>query len=201
MNTDSAPKYKFSIIFENLKSIGFKTPTVQCLHTSKSTSKTLCTVKFWKSDTNWVQNSHCAMFTLWTTRTTLQTVHISKTQCTVHRTDTNYGYRKVWWRSVYLVQYRQQHQTMYIVSRHFIGTLMLQRTLSHHDACIHHLNTFKVEKILKSSLDSIPSPSTSVKIQIFAWGVNVKHCWVLSTNCWKQKVCWHHPAMFCLSWQ
>ena len=35
----------------------------------------------------------------------------------------------------------------------------------------------KVEKILKGSLDSIPSPSPIVKIQ--------------------KKVCWHHPAMFC----
>ena len=38
----------------------------------------------------------------------------------------------------------------------------------------------KVEKILKCSLDLIPSPSPSVKIQImagkFAWGWNAKHC-------------------------
>ena len=32
----------------------------------------------------------------------------------------------------------------------------------------------------------------------FAPGVKAKHCWSLSTNFWKQKVCWHHPAMFCL---
>ena len=32
----------------------------------------------------------------------------------------------------------------------------------------------------------------------FAWGVKAKHCWALSTNFWKQKVCWHQPAMFCL---
>ena len=32
----------------------------------------------------------------------------------------------------------------------------------------------------------------------FAWGVKAKHCWALSTNLWKQNVCWHHPAMFCL---
>ena len=25
-----------------------------------------------------------------------------------------------------------------------------------------------------------------------------KHCWALSTNFWKKKVCWHHPAIFCL---
>ena len=28
--------------------------------------------------------------------------------------------------------------------------------------------------------------------------VKSKHCWVLSTNFWKQKVSWHPPAMFCL---
>ena len=48
----------------------------------------------------------------------------------------------------------------------------------------------KVENILKGSLDSIPSPSHSVKIQIIAgkfnWGNKAKHCWVMSTNCWKQ---------------
>ena len=44
----------------------------------------------------------------------------------------------------------------------------------------------KVENILKGNLDSIPSPSLS------------KHCGALTTNFWKQKVCWHHPAMFCL---
>ena len=33
----------------------------------------------------------------------------------------------------------------------------------------------------------------------FAWGVNAKHCWMLSTNFWKQKVLWHHPAMFYLT--
>ena len=32
----------------------------------------------------------------------------------------------------------------------------------------------------------------------FLWGVKAKHCWVLSTNFWKQKICWQHSAMFCL---
>ena len=32
----------------------------------------------------------------------------------------------------------------------------------------------------------------------FAWGVKAKHCLALSTNFWKQKVCWHHPAIFYL---
>ena len=41
----------------------------------------------------------------------------------------------------------------------------------------------KVEKILKGILDSISSPSPSVKIQIMGGkGVKAKHCWMLSTN-------------------
>ena len=32
----------------------------------------------------------------------------------------------------------------------------------------------------------------------FAWGVKANYCWALSTNFWKQKVCWHHPVMFCI---
>ena len=32
----------------------------------------------------------------------------------------------------------------------------------------------------------------------FAWGVKAKHCWALSTFFLFSKVCWHHPAMFCL---
>ena len=60
---------------------------------------------------------------------------------------------------------------------------------------------FKVEKILEVSLDLIPSPSPSVKSQIMggkAWSVKANHCWTLWTNFSKQKVCWPHPAMFCL---
>ena len=47
------------------------------------------------------------------------------------------------------------------------------------------LCNFKVENILTGSLDSIPSPSPSVKIQImgkFSSGVMAKHCWALLTN-------------------
>ena len=42
----------------------------------------------------------------------------------------------------------------------------------------------------KVSLDSIPSPSPSVKIQIMGRkGVKAKHCWILSTNfCFKNFV-------------
>ena len=50
----------------------------------------------------------------------------------------------------------------------------------------------KMEKILKGSLDSIPSPSPSVKIQWagkFALGVKIKHCCALSTTFWKQMFC------------
>ena len=47
---------------------------------------------------------------------------------------------------------------------------------------------FKVENILKGSLDSIPSPS--VKIQIMdGKGVRAKHRWVLSINILIQKNC------------
>ena len=71
------------------------------------------------------------------------------------------------------------------------------RNFCHSDQII---TSVKVEKILKGNLDSIPSPS--MKIQIMSVKICLrskgKHCWVLSTNFWKQKVCWHHPAMFCL---
>ena len=48
----------------------------------------------------------------------------------------------------------------------------------------------KVENILKGSLDLIPSPSVKIDIMggKFAWDVKAKHCWVMSTNFWKQKV-------------
>ena len=51
----------------------------------------------------------------------------------------------------------------------------------------------KVEKILKGSLNSISSPSPSLKIQImdrkFAYGVKAKHCLAMSTNLLFSKVC------------
>ena len=60
----------------------------------------------------------------------------------------------------------------------------------------------KVKKIWEDSLDSIPSPSSSVKIQIlvvkFVWCVKAKYCWMLSINFWKRKGSWHHQAMFCI---
>ena len=46
------------------------------------------------------------------------------------------------------------------------------------------MHIIKVEKNLERTLDSIPSPSPSVKIQIMsgkmACGVKAKHCWALS---------------------
>ena len=53
-----------------------------------------------------------------------------------------------------------------------------------------------MEKILKSSLDLIPSPSPSMKIQDMGRKIclRCKGKRLLT----KQKVCWHHPAMFCL---
>ena len=63
-------------------------------------------------------------------------------------------------------------------------------------------NLLKVEKILKGSLDLIPSPSSSVKIQIMGrkvclrckgeafLGIVNKHL--------NEKSCWHHPAGFAL---
>ena len=59
---------------------------------------------------------------------------------------------------------------------------------------VHKIGIGKVENILKGSLDSIPSLSHS------SYGRRCKGKTLLglSTNFWKQKVCWHHPAMFCL---
>ena len=60
---------------------------------------------------------------------------------------------------------------------------------------------YKVEKILKGSLDSIPSPSPLVKIQIMGRKVCLKcKCKkLLGVNkLLKTKACCHHPAMFCL---
>ena len=55
----------------------------------------------------------------------------------------------------------------------------------------------KLGKILKGSLESIPSLllSAIIQIMVFALGVKAKHCWALSTNFWKQKVCWHRPVL------
>ena len=59
-------------------------------------------------------------------------------------------------------------------------------------------------KILKGGLDSIPSSSPWVKIQIMVGKFCLRcksktlHCWELSMKFWKQNVCWHQPAKFCL---
>ena len=67
--------------------------------------------------------------------------------------------------------------------------------------CGHNLISVKVEKILKGSLDSIPSPSSLVKIQIMGGKV----CWrckgkTLLGNVKKvlKTKCWHHPTVFFL---
>ena len=60
----------------------------------------------------------------------------------------------------------------------------------------------KVETILKGSLYLIPSPSPQIQWKFklwagkFAWSVKAKYYWALSTNFWKQKVCWHHQQCF-----
>ena len=63
-------------------------------------------------------------------------------------------------------------------------------------------NYSKVEKILKGSLDLIPSPSPSVKIQIMGRKVCLrckgKTLLGIVNKLLFSKVCWHHPAMFCL---
>ena len=73
--------------------------------------------------------------------------------------------------------------------------IFLYRFVKNHE----NISFCKVEKILKGSLDLIPSPSPSVKFKLwtgkFAWGVKAKHCWAFHLF---SKVCWHHPAMFCL---
>ena len=60
----------------------------------------------------------------------------------------------------------------------------------------------KVEKILKGILDSIPSPSPSVQIQIRGGKVCLrrkgKTLLGIETNFLYSKVCWQRPAMFCL---
>ena len=65
------------------------------------------------------------------------------------------------------------------------------------------LKVYKAEKILKGSLNSIPSPSPSLNSN-YGWEsllevyILAKHCWVLSTNFLFSKVCWQCLAMFCL---
>ena len=63
-------------------------------------------------------------------------------------------------------------------------------------------NTRKVEKNLKGSLDSIPSPSPSMKIQIMGGKVCLrckgKTLLGIVNKLLKKKVWWQRPAMFCL---
>ena len=70
-----------------------------------------------------------------------------------------------------------------------------------HDAKI-RVYEVKVENTLKVALILSHHLHIQWKFKLwsgkFAWVVKAKHCWALSTNFWKQKVCWHYPAMFCL---
>ena len=60
----------------------------------------------------------------------------------------------------------------------------------------------KVKSVLKGSLDLIPSPSPSVKIQIMGRKVCLrckgKTLLGVVNKLLKQKKCLHHPALFCL---
>ena len=58
----------------------------------------------------------------------------------------------------------------------------------------------KVEKILKDSMDWISSPSVKIQIMCGKVCLRCKSKTLLGVvnKFWKQKVCWHHPAMFCL---
>ena len=56
----------------------------------------------------------------------------------------------------------------------------------------------KAEKILKGSLDLIPSPSRSGEHLNFLFFIfSAIKCWAFSTNLFRQNICWQHPAMFC----
>ena len=56
----------------------------------------------------------------------------------------------------------------------------------------------KVEKILNGSQDSIPSPSSSVKIQIMGGKYRQNIAGYGQQTFENQKVCWRQPAMFCI---
>ena len=63
-------------------------------------------------------------------------------------------------------------------------------------------NPNKVEKILKGCLVLISSPSPSKTIWIMGGKICMrckgKTLLGVVNKLWKQKVCWHYPAMFCL---
>ena len=81
-----------------------------------------------------------------------------------------------------------------------INMLFYQNKNSWTDEKCLSLNIFwcKVEKILKGSLDLIPSTSPSVKIQIMGWKVCLRGKGkTLLGKLLHSKVCWHNPEMFC----
>ena len=85
-----------------------------------------------------------------------------------------------------------------------LGTLvclhMLKKIPTNEFPIIFGSRLCKVENIWKGNLDSIPSPSPSMLIQIMSGKICLRSIGktLLSTNFWKQKVCWHHPACFAL---
>ena len=81
-------------------------------------------------------------------------------------------------------------------SRSSITTSIFTKCLGIRISFFYHLK--KVERILKGSLDLIPLPSPSAKIQIMDREVCLTNKGkTLLVIFWKQKVCWHYPAMFC----
>jgi hypothetical protein len=60
------------------------------------------------------------------------------------------------------------------------------------------LNSYTVEKILKGSLDSIPSPSPSVKIQIMGGKVCLRCKGKTLLFAGRSNFCGHHPECFAL---
>ena len=65
-----------------------------------------------------------------------------------------------------------------------------------------YFSTYIVKKILKGSLDSISSPSPSEKIQAMGGKICLRHkgktLLGIVNKFLYSKVCWKHPAMFCL---
>ena len=83
------------------------------------------------------------------------------------------------------------------------NTLLIAWNLDHYVRKWFSFDTFyKVEKVLKGSLDSIPSLSPSVKIQIMGGKVCLrcrgKTLLGIVNKLLKTKSFWGHPAMFCL---
>ena len=96
---------------------------------------------------------------------------------------------------------RKRHWTFLCKESYFIPFFEDLTNISFYENKSPFCKVGKVGKILKGSLDSIPSPSPSLKIQIMGGKVcltvKAKHYWALTTNFLYLKVWWQHP-MFCL---